>query len=551
MNRALPPWAFTVAVLLLTTAYFFVYNAPTLASPLHFSDDLVQHYLWVYETDWADDFYARTSGALQPWGFYGLQWLLSRVADPLTIGDYAPLLTTLLIAYFVARALRRYLPALLAIVGAFFVLQFTMVTGLGFLARGFATPLLAAFAHYLLANNRWGIAATILASALFYPPILLINSCILVCWELGRLLLDRRSWDLKRYGIFAAAGLVSVAIVAAHAYTVRHSPDLGEFFPVEALRSMPEFGGSGRVAFTNITNSPTEWMMRYFLRLFFGTWPAPDFGMFLMALAAVLGVFSFRKTGPLGAYLLLFFGSTILLYDIARITTPLLFLADRYTVYPWRYGVPLVCVFIAGALYHLYPRQWVAGVATVVILALAIHYRAPSEQPFLNVDGNAELYAYLSTLPEDAMIVAPPDLASYIPIVCRRSVLLSNEAAHALYLRNYYDYVTPRFADYTYAITAPVDSFSRIPDFLDKYAVDYLIIDRRMPEGRAHRSFSPYNEQFEAGTRVQDSLGEAVPGETRELAALTIPDSVGVRVGEFLVVERGAVGRVAEVKGER
>jgi hypothetical protein len=270
-------------------------------------------------------------------------------------------------------------------------------------------------------------------------------------------------------------------------------------------------------------------MGRYFTRLYFGTFPAPDIGLFITAVAALLGLVTYRRLGALAGYLLLFVIATVALYEVARLTTPLLFLADRYLVYPWRFGVPLVIVFCFGAVWSLFRRRWLAYLLALGCSTIAFFYYLPSQVPYMKMTVYAELYDYLRELPENAMIAAPPEVANFIPLVSRRSVVLSHEAAHGLYFRQYYNYVTPRFRDYTTAITAPADSLDQLTGFMDKYAVDFLVIDPNMLSSHHHRSFSPHNETYRARTQVQSN---------REYAALQLADSVGVKVGSFVVVSR-------------
>jgi len=526
-------WRLTVLVLLLATVYFFIYHGNYLADPLHFNDDVVQHYLWLYDTDWADDYYARTSGAIQPWGFYGLLWTLGHFLDPLPLSRYGPLLITWLTAWFTVGILRRYLPLVLALAGTYLVLQYTLLTGQGFLARSFSTPLLAMFAYFLLARRVKGVAATLVLSALFYPPVMLINGLILVLWEAGRWALQYRKqkWRslLPEYVLFAAGGAVALIIAALQAYFVHQDPDLGDFFGAAEIARMAEFRADGRVPFSNLTNTPYWWMGRYFTQQYLGTWLTPDFGFFVAAAAGLLGLATYRKLGALSAYLLLFIVTTLALYEVARLTTPLLFLADRYLVYPWRFGVPLLITFSLGAVWVLFPRRWLAYVMAAVCCALSFFYYRPAQVPFLDMSVYAELYDYLAELPQNTMIAAPPEVANFIPLVSRRSVVLSHEAAHGLSFRNYYDYVTPRFRDYTAAITAPADSLDQLTTFLDKYAVDILVVDPDMLHSHHHHSFSPYDATFRARTQVQAN---------REYAALRLADSLGLRVGNFVVIDR-------------
>ena len=558
LHSRLPDRLLYPLVGLLAVAYFFVYHRPLLASPLHFNDDVVQHLVWLYGTDWADDFYARTSAAIQPRGYYVVAWLLGRLGGPLWVSAYGPLLTTILTAGLAVAVFKKYLPLAVALAGAYLTLQYTIDTGLGFLARGFTTPLLLGMMWALpRRGGALAVASLLLLSALFYPPALLINGLILVCWELGRLIVLRRSITLsavrRRYAVLLAGGLLAVGTVLLHQYTITHSPDLGSIFTLEELRARPEFTAAGRVPFTNLIHTPFSFMGAYFVRYELGQWPVRDWAFYLLAFSVVVGLLSYRKLGRYTAYLGCFAIATGVLYEIARGSIPTFFFPDRYLSYPWRLGAALVIVLAAGGALHLSNRRtlqppdgrrlgnWSTGIAVAVLLAVGLHVNRPGELPYVDIDHLAPLLTYLNTLPEDAMIAAPPTLASAIPLVSRRAVLIGHEQAHALYFRNYYDYVTPRYRDYVEAITAPGDSLSILTGFMDTYGVDYLVIDPDLPTSWSYGMFPPHTDRFLARSRVQTNSNTDRAVVTPDLAVLRIPESAGVRVEGYLVVSRDSL----------
>ncbi len=522
LQRFLPAFC----AIVLGVGHFFYYQQNMLASPYHINDDVVQHYLWLFDTDWADDFYARTSGQIQPWGFRGLLSFLGLFTDPVTISRYGPLLLTVLITTFATGLLRKFFPLVLALAGAYLIAQDTIDTGLGFLARGFSTPLLLIFAYFLVRRNPWGIAGAMVAAALFYPPVLLINGFILLAFMLAWLARRpwrKENWSIQPYAILVVGTLLAGLLTLIQAYLIQHSPDLGAPFPQADLQHMAEFSGTGRVPFRNITDTPTGWMTHYFMRLLVGTWPAPNFGYFLLAAAAVLGLLTVRRTASLAGYLLLFLLVTIGLYHLAKVVTPSLFLADRYLQYPWRMGVPLLFTFLGGCLWALHPKWWVAVPIAIGIVYVGYLRNVAQELPLISLANQAPIYDALRQLPEDALIVAPPQWASFIPLMAQRAVLLGHEQAHALYFQHYYDYITPRYRDYQDAMTA--DSLQNIVAFLDKYQVDYLLLDRNFLGNGEWHYFSPYHSRFR----------ELIRDRPREdFALLRIPDSLGTTFDESL-----------------
>ena len=271
MRKDLPTHLAVTCSLVLAVGYFFYYHDRMLTMPLRFNDDVVQHYLWLYDVNWGDATHAQASGDIQPWGFKALLRFLRLFAEPLTISRYLPLFTTLLTAGLTTALLRRWLPTVLALAGTYLLLQLAIPTGLGFLARAFCVPLLLAFAYFLLDGNRKGIAATFVISGLFYPPALLVNGMIFLGWELIAWLRSphrhahpRQRW--RHWRTTVAAALLAGAIVLAHSWSVSRAPELGSMFSAKEMRSMPEFSGGGRVAFNYLAETHTWDFTDYYLR---------------------------------------------------------------------------------------------------------------------------------------------------------------------------------------------------------------------------------------------------------------------------------------------
>ena len=543
MSKRLHTFFPVAAAFVLGVVHFFYYQQRMLASPYHFNDDVVQHYAWLFAADWTDPFYAEASREIQPWGYRALLYVLSPLTDAVTLSHYGPLLITVLITVYATCLLRKAFPLLIALAGAYLIAQMTIFTGHGFLARGFSTPLLLMFAYYLADRNAWGIAAALVAAGIFYPPVLLVNGFILAFFFLAWLAprpWRTRGWSLRPYAIIVGGALLAGLLTYLQAYFIEQSPRLGELFSRAELDTMPEFRPQGRVKFWNITHTPTEWMLRYYQRLLVGTWPAPDFGMFLLASAALLWGITRRRTAAVGGYLVLLIVVTAGLYHLARVMTPQLFLADRYLQYPWRMGVPLLYSFLAGALWALLPRWWTAVPLSLVLLYLGYRHMQPEEYPVISVTDKIALYERIRELPPDALLAAPPQEASFIPLLTQRSVLLGQEQAHALYFRRYYDYVTPRYRDYVEAVTA--DSLGKVVGFLDRYGVDYFLLDRNFLRNYDRQYFEPYRSRF------VELVGDR-PAE--DFALLRIPATVGDRVmPELQLVSRAQLDSLARLTAD-
>ena len=529
----------TVTIGLATLLYTWVYYRPMLAGPLVLNDDMVQHYLWLfvdyYGLGWSDDFYAEASAAIQPRGFYYLLKAAGRFVDPLTISRAGPFLIALLTVGYGTALLRRYTHVILAVAGCWLVVHLNFHSSVGFVARSFMTPLLLAFAYYLLTDRPWGTAVTTVAAALLYPPALLINGGVFLCWKLGELVNwvrqprdrrgGRRASPFRDWWVYGLGFGVALLVVWWHAERVRHHPYLGGYLPLEELLGAPEFQGDGRVGIRGAVTAPAGAMVRYFLRGNLGS-PLPWYfeRLVLLAVAGVT-LWRWRTLGRVGAWLLALGVVCVAWYYLARATFPLLFLPDRYLVYPWRTWAPLLLTFVAMGAWTLRPRAGWAAVLGALLLGYGYYRQAPAELPVSDQTGREEIFAAVAALPEDAVVAMPPALASQVPVFTRRQPFVSTESAHALYFRRYNAYVMPRFRAFTDAYTTRGDSLQNVVDFMRTWEVDYLMVDRNQLRNTWFRAFEPHNQRF------YDRL-KPVPVAERTL--LHLPDSVGVLIQDRL-----------------
>ncbi len=555
ITTRLPLWQwFLIGAIAL--AYTWFYYREMLAGPYVLNDDVVQHYLWLFvdhfDLAWKDTFYANASAAIQPRGFYWLLWGVGRVFEPLTISRGGPFFIALLTVGYGVALLRRYTHVFIAVAGSLLVVHLSLHVSVGFLARSFMTPLLLAFGYYLLRGNRpWGVAAVALASALFYPPALLINGLVFGLWKAGEL----AQWFLgrgrrmqgevegakppvspfHRWYVYLLGFALALVVVLSHAERVDAHPSLGGYLPNEALLSLPEFGADGRVDIQNaLTTSPKN-LLGYFLTNNLKTPLGRWFGYCALGLVLLFTGLKVRSLGKLGGWLIVLGGATLLLYFAAREWFPLLFLPDRYVAYPWRMWAAVLFVFLSAAVWSYYPKTWSAAAMAALLLGLGYYRQPPERLPVSVVDERKELFVAISALPEDALIVLPPHIAEQVPVFAHRNVFLSQESAHALYFREYHRYIMPRYHDFVAAYTTTGESLTPVLAFLDKWDIDYLVVDRnQLREGWLMGGFAPFQREFK--DRLKGS-------EHSERTLLNLPDTVGTLIEErFHVVAREELG---------
>ncbi|MBC6996349.1 hypothetical protein QWY85_20040 [Neolewinella lacunae] len=532
---------------LVALAYTLLYYHPMLGGTYRFNDDVAQHYLWLfaeyYDLPWQESMYARTSAVIQPWGVYAVMKVLGQFLPPLEVARYGVILLALVTAGYGTALLRRFMPLVLALAISLFTVHLSFAVTIGFLARAYMIPLLLVFAYYLLTEKPWGVAGALLAAALFYPPALILNLAILGVFELMNLLgylffgrgrrcspptprrgeLGQGAGDVatppwRWWWIYGLTAVLTFGLAWAQAATVKAHPDLGNFLPRADLLGLPEFQAQGRVPVTNGMNTPVSFFVGYFANYYLRSPFAPWFEMAVPFLALVLGIVHRAKLGRLGRYLLVLTLCSAGLFYFAQLVFPLLFLPDRFMTYPWNMLATLVIGFLAAGVYHLLPRPWWAVVLALAVLAYANYQRTPAGLfGYGDLESELPLYNALAGLPPTAVIAAPPEIASWMPLMDHHLPFISNESAHLLYFEHYHPYVMTRFSDWASAITRPTGELADVVAFLDKYHIDYLVVDRDQLRRKYSGLWSPHREAY---TVALDSARQSP-------ALLGIPDSIG------------------------
>lgn len=352
------------------------------------------------------------------------------------------------------------------------------------------------------------------ASALFYPPALLINGGIFALWKLGELIRwffrrGRRvqgkhdetvheliASPLRKWYVYLLGFSLALLIVWLHSRQVATHPNLGDFLPVETMMKAPEFQGDGRVNISSGFRTPGMNMVRYFLRHNLES-PLPNwFERGVLVCCIFFAVWKRKSLGRLGSWLAVFGVVSVIWYFVAREVFPALFLPDRYLAYPWRLWAPLLITFLLTGVWKLYPKTWLAAVLAAVLLGYGYYRQPPEKLPFSSQEGREQIFAALSALPENALIAMPPRLADQVPVFTHRNVFISNESAHALYFEHYHDYVMPRFHDFTLAYSTTGDSLVNVVAFMDKWEIDYLMVDRNQLQNAWYRAWEPHGQLF-------------------------------------------------------
>lgn len=540
-DRGWTPVVAWSGVLVAAVAYFLYAAWPSLVDPYVLNNDLPQHLLWLYPADWGDSFYPATAELIQPWGYAGLTRALTWLVSVDTLTRYGPLLSLLLTVGFGYGLLRRYFSWAIAIGGALLIGHLSYPPAVGFFSRAFCVPVLLAFGYYWLRRKDWGVVAALLAAALFYPPALLIQGGLLgvYCasdlfnsWRKGVVEPSRRySRDQRparngagrRWLLLLGAALLSGGLVLVKTAQLHGDARIGPFVAAEEIRADPEFGAGGRVNFRQELKTTTAGMLRYSLHKNL-QWPAAPWSYYLGGLLWAALAWWQRRT-PLAHFdrwMVLLLLSCCFWHWQAQLWVPRLFVPDRFLSYPGHLLAGLLVVRLLGGLT---PRRvgWLAGGGLLLLQLGYLYFTRPI--PWESLTGYGALrdvYTAVAELPPRAKVAAPPWVADMVPVFARRSVLLSNESAHALYFRGYRNEITERWQDFVTAYTAHPDEGALLQDFLRKHNITHLLIDELHLRERKFLAFQPYADRYEIRTAARsptDYLLLQLPPEMGTLLA--------------------------------
>lgn len=502
-------------MLLFSTAYFLYAAWPSLVNHYVANNDAPQHLIWLFNVQWGEPFYAATSGKIQPWGYGLLCRMLALFFTPYVISSWGPFITLSLVVYYGFRALSPFVPYVLALSGAMLLGHLSYPPMVGFFSRAFCVPLLLIFSCYWLRGNAWGVAASWVLSALFYPAALLIVLGVMgiylpfVLWGKGAfwgVRLQSSKEPIKEPGytftnrnsllLLMGATTLSVLIVLAKSAELRSDQWIGPFVSQHQLLTQPEYTAGGRVNFVHEMTNTTPAMLSYTLHqhLKWSGSPWVYYGAGVVLLLMVIRRNS--RLFPLVFFLLVLVLGAGILHWLAQLLAPLLFIPDRFLSYPGGLMAGLVVVVVLGAIIAVLPRRLPFGILPLLMLAFIYQNRRIYNESLTNYSWLSPIYEKIADLPEGSLVAAPPQVADNLPYFSQRSSFISNESAHALYFDNYHQFIDPRWRDFIRAYTAAPEELELLKTFAQKYRITHLLIDRIFLADNEFYAFEPYQTLF-------------------------------------------------------
>jgi hypothetical protein len=459
--------AIVVATLLVLFGPGVLEHARYAADPWRFNDDaraLIWPFLRYADPDlFRADYLADYWLAFMPRGYRLLYALSAPVVDPRTLSKALPYIELLITLYALLAATWVIAgPAAAWGTGALCLASDVLLWRMaGGLPRSFAFPLVALAMLAVVRGKPWCLCVLSLLGAALYFPV----AVLLVATTAVYLLLappswrgDARPWSLaRRIAVLAATAALAALIVLP---THRAGRPFGPLIYRADLAAFPEATSGGR--YDDLDLPLPGQLPRIALRYTVEPLLAPDdawdqsvrdwsrriakrspalalgVGAALLAVFALL-IASSAATRPL----LALFGSAVGLYALGLALWPRLLLPARYLTY----SLPLLTVVVLPAALAALVRQQrllrahrhVSTLLVVAIIALFILVaggRGPGSVGLTKAIPQPQrpLYAFLATLPDDALIAGwPNDIIDNVPYLSARRVLGGYETHQAFH----------------------------------------------------------------------------------------------------------------------
>ncbi len=508
-----------------------------------FADDVSHHIFWLYR--YADPAlfpsdisvpYFQTSA---PWGYRAIYAAVAQVADVLTASQWLAVVLFAVSAFLVWKiaAVRstdqQDLYPLLAVVALVILLPFSrqkdLIANVAF-QRAFAMPLLLWTVWALVARRHTAVGVSWVAAALVYPVVLPVQGLTAAVVYLRDMLRTRQL--PPRWLLNGALGLAAILLAA---FSIPVPPDLGPAYTFRQAMQMPEFLAGGRLALDS--EALLSWLVNHRTGL---GW---DPEMLLLMAAGVLLAWLFRGDAriPPAAWIMAFVGCALWL-AMRLFPEQLMFglyLPNRHS--RWAvgvFGVFAIAAGLASLLRHCsgpclgrdarFAARLRLATALVTPLAVAFvllpHARDVARQP---VDTHLEnVYAFIATLPNSTLVAAHPDLADFIPVRSRRSVLTSTEISMA-WMAGYYAQMKPRVeASLRAAYATGIDE---VDAALLPYGVDVLVTGPPVWETTSY--FAPFDGLVQSLLERGEQLGFVLRQPPEDRILFASGDYYVVRVG--------------------
>jgi hypothetical protein len=422
------------------------------------ADDAAQHIFWMYRfvdpelfpKDLSAAYFSDSSAA--PWGYHALYYTLSRALDLQTAAEWVAVVLVALSSWLAWRLglacgdqnpELRGLCAVATVLGMLSMGLTDIMSPLG-LQRSFALPLMLLCLWALVARRYAWVGVAWILAALIYPVVLVVVGLTSGFVFLSDIVRERRLPPAIVWNAVLGMGAVVVVVL-----NISAPPGLGPTVTGEQARAMVEFYPGGRLPMFGMNLNGT-WLNDHHIAL---GWSL--YALLLLAMAALVVIWRKRlRSIPVAGWIVVAVGLGVWL--ISRQVLFELYLPNRHSRWSLACFAMLVYSAAGYALVEMVHRQlessgvagrvsvtWIVAVTAPVLVAIALVPQALRvyHRP---VDVDMErAYQFIASLPKDTLVAAHPDIADFVPLRSRRSVLASTETSLPWGL-GYYRQVMPR-----------------------------------------------------------------------------------------------------------
>jgi hypothetical protein len=432
------------------------------------------------------------------------------------------------------------------------------------------------FAYTFFALTLWAVQSqrpyilafqTVLAS-LFYPLVAAISGLTLALWLLviphkyqGQSVSD---WSMvKRLSLLTIAGLLTIFLVLP---TMLAGEAYGPRVTSEDVSNHPEAGAEGRyivygdsIPYPVITIQPIS----YFVQSLIGTGSAPipfislrensselsvtiaAFLLWMMGMAIFIILVGYKylvKSDSNNLRILLPFFASIILFVLAHVFSPRLYIPGRFLVY----SIPLLATFLFPlALYGLsqkHPNRHAHAIIWVPILIIFVlgGGRGDGLTPWHLVipETDKALYENIAALPRGVIIAGWPNKKDElnnpmdnIPYLSQRNVLFNHETHQALHMK--YMQELRRRMDALISAYFATD-IKPLKYLEEEYGVTHLLININHYSDTIPGYFMPWGEQIETVWRASKNKAILADPEIQQHSAVFTHE-------EYILLDLGKV----------
>jgi hypothetical protein len=496
----------------------------TLFQPYFFSDDIAQHHVWLDAGAGSgfqpDDPWIDCARVFQPYFATVVFKAVRLVLPTLLVGKAIALIllaVTAFLTFLIGHRLGGTRLGFIAM-GLLFLSDAWIGISGGF-ARSFAWPLVCGFLLAML-NGRHGMAALSLFLAAPLDPIVfvLLAPVYAMVWLNEE---ARSGWrqtfklrlQLKDHWPVLLAIAAGSALVLLKSREMGTHPFLGPQVTLAQISQDPLFGVGGRVALWPQTPLHAllpgcllpwdkvlwEPVLRHMAGLSAGQAKA---GTLLLQLTAVLAfglaVFIVWRRGRQEAVVLLALAaSSMVCFEAAEMLLPRLFESSRYLIW----SIPVLGILgwavLIDAFLGFLPSKH-ARLVLLVLLAGVFFARTKAIQGkgAEDVSEYAPLYAELVHTGGEEMVACFPRTGDFIPVLCHRSVFVSNESSHAVLFTRYRNLVMERHSALLKAFYSPQPK--DVQSFCKDNEIAWLVVEEKYyrPDMELGLHFAPFEQRM-------------------------------------------------------